>query len=70
MSRKHLCWSVFLTKLQAYRPVFLLKKKLQHKCFLKKFLRTAFSVEHLTVHYNFSKLFVMIEFFGRLWAQN
>ena len=28
--------------MQVYRCAFLLKKKLQHKCFLKKLLRTAF----------------------------
>ena len=60
--RKHLCWSDFLIKLQAYRPVFLLKERLQHRCFLEKFLRTAFFVEHLTVHYTFSKFYVMIYF--------
>ena len=51
-------------------PYIFVKKRLQHRCFLKKFLRTAFFVEHLTVHYNFSKCYVMIEFFGRLWVQN
>ena len=51
-----------MIKLQAYRPAFLLKKRLQHRCFLKKFLRTAFFVEHLTVHYTFSKFYVMIDF--------
>ena len=29
---EHLCWSLFLTKLQAWRPY--LKKRLQHRCFL------------------------------------
>ena len=36
---KHLCWSLFFIKLQAFRP----KKKLQYKCFpmnIAKFLRT------------------------------
>ena len=46
------------------------KRRFQHWCFLKKFLRTALFVEHLTVHYIFSKFYVMIEFFGRLWVQN
>ena len=39
---KHLCWSLFLIKLQAWRPATLLKR-LQHKCFpvkFAKFLRT------------------------------
>ena len=57
-------------KLQACRPAFLPKRRHQHKCLLKKFLRTAFFVEHLTFHYTFSKFYVMIEFFGRLWIQN
>ena len=60
--RMYLRWSDFLIKLQAYRPAFLLKKRLQHKCFLKKFLRTSFFVEHLTVHYTFSKFYMMIDF--------
>ena len=57
-----MCWSTFLIKLQAYRPAFLLKKRLQHRCFLKKFWRIHFFVEHLTVHYTFSKFYVMIYF--------
>ena len=61
LSRKHLCWSVFLIKLQAYSPAFLLKNRLQHRCF-PKYLRTAFFVEHLTVHYTFSKFYVIIDF--------
>ena len=42
-------------------PAFLLKERLQHRCFLKKFLTTAFFVEHLTIHYTFSKFYVMID---------
>ena len=41
---KHLCWSLFFTKLQAFRPATLLKKRLLHRCFLvkfEKFWRTA-----------------------------
>ena len=40
----HLCWSLFLIKLQTFRRAALLRKRLQHKCFLvniAKFLRTA-----------------------------
>ena len=33
---------------------------------LKNFLRTVFFLKHLTVHYTFSKFYVMIELFGRL----
>ena len=29
----HLCWSLFLIKLQAFRPTTLLKKRHQHRCF-------------------------------------
>ena len=57
-----MCWSVFLIKLQAYRPGIFIKKRLQHRCFFKTFLRTAFFVEHLFVHYTFSKFYVMISF--------
>ena len=49
--------------MQAYRPAFLFKKTLQHRCFLKKILRTAFFVEHLTVFSTFSKFYVMVDFF-------
>ena len=41
LSRKHLSSSVFLIKLKHNRPIFLFKR-LQHRRFLKKFLRTAF----------------------------
>ena len=47
-----------------------IKKSLQHRCFLKKFLRTAVFIEHLTVHHTFSKFYVKIEFFGRVWVKN
>ena len=66
-----MCWSLLLTKLQAWRPAFLLKKRFQHRCFLlniAKFLRTAFGT--LFVHHTFPKCYVMIEFFGRIWLQN
>ena len=39
---KHLCWSLFSIKLQAWIPATLLKKRLQHRCFpvkVAKFLR-------------------------------
>ena len=53
---------LFNIKLQAYKPAFLFKKRLQHRCFLEKVLRTAFFAEHLTVQYTFSKFYVMIYF--------
>ena len=40
---KQLSWSLFLIKLQVWRPATLLKKTLQHSCFpvnIAKFLRT------------------------------
>ena len=45
-TRKQLCWSLFLIKLQAIR----LQKRLEHMYFpvnIAKFLRTAFVIEHL-----------------------
>ena len=44
------------------KVAFSLKKRLQHRFFLKKFLRTAFFLEHLAVRYAFLKFYVMIEF--------
>ena len=44
-SKKHLCSSLFLIKLQAGRSAFLLKKTLRHRCFhvnIAKFFRTVF----------------------------
>ena len=69
--RKHLCWSFFLRKLQAWRSAFLLKKRLQYSCFpvnIAKFLRTIFFFGTPPVHYTFPKFYVVIEFFGRLWV--
>ena len=46
---KHLCWSLFLIKLQPL-ACNIIKKRLQHKFFsvnIEKFLRTVFSIEHL-----------------------
>ena len=47
---KHLCWSLFLIKLQAWRSAVLFKKRLHYSCFpvnIIKLLRTAFCMEHL-----------------------
>ena len=50
-TEKHLCWSLFVIKLQAFRPgCNLIKKRLQHRCFsvkFGKFLRTSIFTEHL-----------------------
>ena len=70
LSRKHLYWSVLLIHFQAYRPALLLKKRLQHMFFLMKFLRAAYFVKYIAVHYTFSTFYTMIEFFGSLWVQN
>ena len=42
---KHLCWSLFLIKLQVFRTITLLKR--DSNTGIAKFLRTAFFVEHL-----------------------
>ena len=50
-TRKHYCWSLFLTKLQAWACNFI-KKRLQHKGFPLNFgnvLGTPSSTEHLRV---------------------
>ena len=47
-TRKYLCWSLLLIKLQAWRTI--IKKKLQRRCFpvkFAKFLKTPFLTEHL-----------------------
>ena len=49
-TEKHLCQSLFLSKVAGLRPVTLLKKRLWHRCFpvnYPKFLRTPFFTEHL-----------------------
>ena len=49
-TRKSLCWSLLLIKLQTFRPATLLKGGLQHRCFavkFHKFLRALFFREHL-----------------------
>ena len=41
---KHLCWSLFLMKLQAFKAYNFIKKRLQHTCFpvnIGKYLRSA-----------------------------
>ena len=43
ISRKHPCWSLFLTKFQVFRPANFIKKRLQYRYFpvkFAKFLRT------------------------------
>ena len=54
LTRKHLCWSLFLKNLQAERLQLhkkrLHKKRLQHSCFpvkFAKFVRAPFLTEHL-----------------------
>ena len=47
---KHLCWSLFFNKVAGLTPATLLKKRLQHRCFLgniEQFLRTAFYIVQL-----------------------
>ena len=45
--RKHLCWNLFLKKLQAGSLATLLKSDSNTNVFLPKFLRAAFFIEHL-----------------------
>ena len=61
LSRKHLCWSLFLIKLLVWRPAFLLKQRFQHRCFPVKFLRRVFFIEHL--------LFIIL-FRNFMWWKN
>ena len=49
-TRKYLCWSLFLIKLQDWLPATLLKKRPQHQCFavnITKCMRKTFFMEHL-----------------------
>ena len=82
LPRKHLCWSVFLIKKQAWRPAYLSKKKettIQvFSCEYCEFFKSFF-IEHLiilithyanVVRYTFPKFYVMIEFFGSICVQN
>ena len=69
-AQKTLKLGCLFNKFAGLQASIFIKKRLQQRCFLKKFLRTAFFVEHLTVHYTFSKFCLMIEYFGRLWVQN
>ena len=43
---KHLCQSLFFNKVADLRSETLLKKRLWHRCFPVKFLRTLFFTEH------------------------
>ena len=59
---KHLYWSLFLIQFQDWRPVFLFKKRLQHRCFsvnIAQSLRMAFLWR--PVHYTFSKFYLLID---------
>ena len=49
-TRKYLCWSLFLIKLQDWSPATLLKKRPQHQCFpvnITKCMTKTFFMEHL-----------------------
>ena len=46
---KQLCWSIFLIKLQAWRPA-IFKKRLQHRCFCCEYceiFKNSFFIEHI-----------------------
>ena len=57
LTGKNLCWTIFLIKIQDWRPAFLFKKRLQRRCFsvnIAKFLRTAFLLKTCSLyHYKF-----------------
>ena len=47
---KHLCWSLSFNRVAVLKPVTLLKKRLQHRCFpvnFAKFFNNIFFTEHL-----------------------
>ena len=71
-TRKHLCWSLFLIKLLAWRSAFLLKKTPTPVFFCEycEIIEGSFFTEHLLLIVLFRDFYVMIEFFGRLWVQN
>ena len=50
LTRKHLCWSLFLNKVSGLRLATLTKKRLRHRCFpvnIAKFSRAVCFIEHL-----------------------
>ena len=60
---KHLCLSLFFTKVAGLRPATLFKKSLWHKGFpvnFAKFLRTFFFTEHLWATASVQRLFLDI----------
>ena len=70
--RKDFCWTLFLIKLQAWRPALLLKRDTNTDITLW-ILRNYwehFFIEHLLLIILFRNFYVMIEFFGQLWVQN
>ena len=57
---KHLCRTLFFTKVAGLRPTTLFKKRLWHRCFpvdFAKFLRAPFLTEHLR--------WLLLKLFGR-----
>ena len=60
LSKKHLCWSLFLIKLQAWMSAFLLKKKLQHICYCEIF-KNSFFYRTPPDHSTFPKFYVVID---------
>ena len=62
--KRHLCLSLFLLKLRAWRPAFLFKKVFS--CEYWKIFKNSLLVGTFCSLY----FYVMIEFFGCLWVQN
>ena len=60
-TRKHLCWSLFLIKLQVWRQPSLLKRRPQHRCFSVNIscenFKNTFFIEHIHSSLYLSKTF-------------
>ena len=72
-TRKHLCWSLFLIKLQAWRPLHFIEKETPTQVFFCEYceiIENSFFIEHLLLIILFRNFYVMIELFGRFWIQN
>ena len=72
-TRKHLCWSLFLIKLQGWRPLHFIEKETPTQVFFCEYceiIENSFFIEHLLPIILFRNFYVMMEFFGCLWVQN
>ena len=70
---KHLCQSLFFSKVAGLRPATLLKKRPWHRCFpvnFAKSLRTPFFTEHLRRTASIKKTFISESAFGKIFNFN